>query len=110
MNTIKITGSNIIFSPHKYLKAYECTSDKNLPPMKNGGFNTYYFTESVELTFENMPIVPRIKMGREEESENFKWYECAIIIKQPSGKTSIGDYYITFDKKKNVFFDEKVIF
>jgi len=107
---MKITGSNKQKIYHEYHKPYLCKLNGKFPPMVNGGWNDYHFSEAISFEFENMPLIPKTYGGREHENNGYKWYSCSIEVEDISGKKITGYYYITYDKKEQKFISESADF
>jgi len=112
MRNIKIIGlSKEPKKIHDYLTVYECKAEGYFPEMYNGGWNDYHFEESVNFTFENIPLVPLLySFGEERETVNYKWYGCKLECTDSSGKKKIGTYCITLDKLAEAFISEFIDF
>ena len=110
MKNLQIIGSNEQVIYHDYFKPYQCKVNGIFPKMYNGGWNDYHFEETVNFSFDNMPLVPKLYGDREVETDNYKFYSCQIQAEDITGKKISGYYYITFDKKANKFISENVDF
>jgi len=88
------TGTNKIEYRHEYLTFSICKSDIELPKINNIGWNTYVFSQDVNIKFKNIitTVVDKCDLpcGRKEE--------CCLKIITPSGKEVVG-YYTRYCKE-----------
>lgn len=110
MRQVEIIGSNEQLTYHPDFKAYQCTTQDTFPKRYNGGLNDFHFTESVDFTFVNMPLIPKTVNNHICENENYSWYSCDIQVRDAAGVVIHGVYYITFDKNAKKFISENVNF
>ncbi len=99
MNTITITATNKVEDGFTL-----CKASRELPPMKNIGWNVFVFAEDVEFSLVNMP--QKIK----RQGPEYTWYFSELMVVSPSGKISLPHYYKTINNQTREIIVEKLDF
>lgn len=76
---------------NEFYKPFICRADSKLPKCYNRGYNTYAFTENVELVFVDMPN----QVKDNYKPSEFKFYSTNIEVIDPSGRKVGMQYYMT---------------